>query len=1061
MKRTVSVLLALVMCLGLLQIPAPAHAAGDVAINAANFPDEAFRNYVAKNYDTDGSGALSAEEIEAAVVLYVYGEGITSLQGVEYLTSLKELACPENQLTELDLSRNTALEAVFCDNNQLTSLDVSGCSALWLLHCYDNSLTELDVSRNTALKELQCNGNQLAGLNVSGAVLLETLRCYNNQLTELDVSNNPALTVLDGELNQLAELDVRNNSALLYLSVGNNRLTALDVTGNTALKTLFCYGNSLTELDVSRNRALEYLSCSGNQLTALDISHCPRVLKAVTSGTKSDEGDYWRYQFETPDAYWCSLYLLDVDKTVELITEGPALSYGVTVGDVEITEDNMDDVLGDGSLRYDPDTKTLTCTNAVVDGNIEAQDDLTIDGDLSAGAIKSLKTLTILDGKVTATNPVSEAGLYAADLVIAGGEVDPGATHPSEGSWYSLQPNTHCNTLTVSGGTVQTVVLEPFGGEGFEGTAHINISGGEIAELRSTQWTYGGFYCNISGGMVGYLPGGINDSEGFWMFRISGGIVNSAVRGIDFEFLDTTERFECGAIRCFPMFDGYGGIVLPESLGLLEPLGGSIQQLTDPDTDREYYTFCDAAGSEAAHVVIVPKTELPPVITAQPKSVSAYVGATAKFTVGAAGTALKYQWQYKYPGESWKNSGYASGRTAALSFAAQEKNNKMQVRCRITDANGNSVTSSAVTLTIVPKITAQPENTSAAVGAAAKFTITATGAGLTYQWQYKYPDGSWTNSGYASGKTAALSFTAQAKYNNVQYRCKITDTNGKTVTSSAVKLTIIPKITAQPAAASATVGAAAKFTVTATGAGLTYQWQYKYPDGSWTNSGYASGKTAALSFTAQAKYNNVQYRCRITDANGKTITSSAVKLTINPKITAQPASTSAAVGAVAKFTVTATGAGLKYQWQYKYPDGSWTNSGYASGKTASLSFAAQAKYNNVQYRCRITDANGKTLTSSAVKLTIIPKITAQPKSVTAAAGATAKFTVTATGAGLKYQWQYKYPDGSWTNSGYSSAKTATLSVPVQAKYNGMQYRCVITDANGKTVTSSAAVLTVR
>ncbi|MBQ6076333.1 MAG: hypothetical protein IJK86_09335, partial [Lachnospiraceae bacterium] len=95
------------------------------------------------------------------------------------------------------------------------------------------------------------------------------------------------------------------------------------------------------------------------------------------------------------------------------------------------------------------------------------------------------------------------------------------------------------------------------------------------------------------------------------------------------------------------------------------------------------------------------------------------------------------------------------------------------------------------------------------------------------------------------------------------------------------------------------------------------------------------------------------------------------------------------------------------------------------------------------------------------KLTIIPKITAQPKSVTAAAGATAKFTVTATGAGLKYQWQYKYPDGSWTNSGYSSAKTATLSVPVQARYNGILYRCVITDANGKTVTSNNAKLTVR
>ena len=99
--------------------------------------------------------------------------------------------------------------------------------------------------------------------------------------------------------------------------------------------------------------------------------------------------------------------------------------------------------------------------------------------------------------------------------------------------------------------------------------------------------------------------------------------------------------------------------------------------------------------------------------------------------------------------------------------------------------------------------------------------------------------------------------------------------------------------------------------------------------------------------------------------------------------------------------------------------------------------------------------------SSAVTLTILPAITGQPKNTSAAAGGTAKFTVTATGAGLKYQWQYQYPGESWKNSGYASAKTAVLSVPALSKYNGLKYRCVVTDANGKTVTSSAATLTVR
>ena len=342
-----------------------------------------------------------------------------------------------------------------------------------------------------------------------------------------------------------------------------------------------------------------------------------------------------------------------------------------------------------------------------------------------------------------------------------------------------------------------------------------------------------------------------------------------------------------------------------------------------------------------------------------------------------------------------------------------------------------------------PAITAQPQNRSAAVGATAKFSVTATGTGLKYQWQYKYPDGSWTNSGFASAKTSTLSFTAQAKYNNILYRCIVTDANGRKATSSSAKLTIKTTITAQPQNKSAAVGTTVKFTITATGAGLKYQWQYKYPDGSWTNSGYASGKTAALSFTVQAKYNNMQYRCVITDANGKKTTSSAVTLTVKPKITSQPEYYYGVIGETAKFKVKATGAGLTYQWQYKYPDGNWTNSGFSSAKTSTLSFTIRAKYDEIEYRCIIKDANGKKVTSNTAMLRITPKITGEPKSVTAGLGTTAKFTVTATGTNLGYQWQYRYPNGEWKNSGYSSASSATLKVPALAKYNGMQYRCLV------------------
>ena len=59
-KRIISLCLALVLLLCLLPAAAPtAAAAGDVAINETNFPDEIFRGYVSEDLDQNGDGVLS------------------------------------------------------------------------------------------------------------------------------------------------------------------------------------------------------------------------------------------------------------------------------------------------------------------------------------------------------------------------------------------------------------------------------------------------------------------------------------------------------------------------------------------------------------------------------------------------------------------------------------------------------------------------------------------------------------------------------------------------------------------------------------------------------------------------------------------------------------------------------------------------------------------------------------------------------------------------------------------------------------------------------------------
>lgn len=196
---------------------------GGIPIDSTHFPDDHFIAYVELRCDKDGDGTLSQAELDGVTELYVAYANIKDLTGIELFPYLEKLDCKNNNLTRLDVSKNTKLTKLYCEFNQLTSLD---------------------LSKNTALTELNCQVNQL---------------------TSLDLSKNTALTKLDCALNPLTSLDVSNNTALTYLDCNYNQLTSLDLSKNTALTKLGCHDNQLTSLDLSKNTALDTLDCSGNK----------------------------------------------------------------------------------------------------------------------------------------------------------------------------------------------------------------------------------------------------------------------------------------------------------------------------------------------------------------------------------------------------------------------------------------------------------------------------------------------------------------------------------------------------------------------------------------------------------------------------------------------------------------------------------------------------------------------------------------------------------------------------------------------------------------------------
>lgn len=135
--RIFSLLLcALALCL----LPVKAYGAeGDIPVDAEHFPDPIFRQAILdEGFGQDG--VLTQEELATVDGIGLAGFGISDLTGIENFTSLKELWVSGNQLTTLDLSRNTALTVLSCEENQLTSLTLSK-ENLEFLNCQKNQLT--------------------------------------------------------------------------------------------------------------------------------------------------------------------------------------------------------------------------------------------------------------------------------------------------------------------------------------------------------------------------------------------------------------------------------------------------------------------------------------------------------------------------------------------------------------------------------------------------------------------------------------------------------------------------------------------------------------------------------------------------------------------------------------------------------------------------------------------------------------------------------------------------------------------------------------------------------
>ena len=257
---------------------------------------------------------------------------------------------------------------------------------------------------------------------------------------------------------------------------------------------------------------------------------------------------------------------------------------------------------------------------------------------------------------------------------------------------------------------------------------------------------------------------------------------------------------------------------------------------------------------------------------------------------------------------------------------------------------------------------------------------------------------------------------------------------------------------------------------------VAFQWQ-KSDDGgaNWSNIGGAVSASYTTAGTIYANDNADQYRCEL-DAVGATVKAytNAATLTVQRtfSITAQPSNVTSNEGATSNFTISASASSgtPTYQWQ-KSDDGGSNYANVSEGTggtttsytTGTLIFAND---DNDRFQCIVSLVGSAAPITSGFALQTVLRvisISQQPQNTAVFEGQTANFSVTAaiTSGSISYQWQKSTDSGAnWSVINGANSAAYTTPATTYPTNPSEQFRCVLSNANATSVTSTAATLTV-
>ena len=269
--------------------------------DAILIPDPAFKEYLLKEYDSNGDGEVSQTEANVIWrISFCTNElNVKSISGIEYMPNLEEISCYGDFLADFDLgdrehyylSKKYHLGDKYGPIGTLESIDVSHNPELRVLRVYNNAaLGEyqrvLDLSKNLKLECIDLGFTALQMPDIShlpGITELFLTHLWGpfpslkplSQLRKLDLSFEQTYRRLDVDVSHcpyLEELilgytarslsDLSNNPELRKLSVKCCDFSGIDLSALTNLRHFDGSEGHLRSVDVSANPELNYLDLS-------------------------------------------------------------------------------------------------------------------------------------------------------------------------------------------------------------------------------------------------------------------------------------------------------------------------------------------------------------------------------------------------------------------------------------------------------------------------------------------------------------------------------------------------------------------------------------------------------------------------------------------------------------------------------------------------------------------------------------------------------------------------------------------------------------------------------